>query len=528
MGILLAVFKDLGRPIITLTKKLLAVSIYSKGVLIVALFVVIVVTYSFLHHSNFPPISEPTKFPVVNVAPVNSFSATRSFTTIGQVESLSSANLQTEVAGMVTSVSVGLGTKVLAGAVLATIENSIQKAQLLQAQGAYDAARAGANQGTIALEQADNGIAGALTGATAANRSAFTTVNSILLDSLDIIYSNPTTGNLTVRLNSNVQYLTAERLYFRQVIPDWQSEVKNNLTESDVITRLEMATKYTSRLLAVVETLLNMSSNNNNNDIFAGIPLTSYKPILIANQVALNGVLTSLNTAKVGVVSAKTAHSAAAISGSNGADSLTSAQVKIALGTLRAAEAGYQKTIIRSPISGVVNALYLSTGNYVTPGMPAAIVANNVGLQVKAYLNYIDSDVVQIGDVVEIDRTATGTVTAKAGAVDPTTGKVALTIAVDGHRGIKNGSTVSLIFSSTPRSSAEAPLIIPIAALKISATGPEVFTVTSDNTLEAHAITLGPIKDSLVEVVAGVTDDMMIVTDARTLSNGQKVTVTTN
>lgn len=200
--------------------------------------------------------------------------------------------------------------------------------------------------------------------------------------------------------------------------------------------------------------------------------------------------------------------------------------MKIALGALQAAQANYQKTIVRSPIQGVVNAFYLKTGDYVSQSQPAGIVANNNGLQVKTFVNEIDSANLNVGDTVTLEGGASGVITAKAEALDPTNGKVAVVIGVNPDSGLTNGATVKVTFSQISETKTSDRILVPLSALKITPEGSFVFTLNDENKLTAVAVEKGQLYGDSIEITSGITKEFRIVTDARGLKEGQEVSIT--
>ena len=89
-----------------------------------------------------------------------------------RVEAVSEANLQAETGGRITSVSVDVGDTVSAGKVLATIESSAQRAALVQAQGAYEAAVAAFLAGEVTYSEIAASIEYALAHAIAGEASS--------------------------------------------------------------------------------------------------------------------------------------------------------------------------------------------------------------------------------------------------------------------------------------------------------------------------------------------------------------------
>ena len=141
-------------------------------------------------------------------------------------------------------------------------------------------------------------------------------------------------------------------------------------------------------------------------------------------------------------------------------------------------------------------------------------------------MKLIFAELLTIGDEVKIDTIATGTIAAIGGSIDPTTGKVAVKISVYKNSDLQNGSTVSIAFIAA-KSTDTTEVTIPLAAVKMTGSGPVVFTVDSErNVLIANAVTLGDIRGEVVVVISGITNQTTIVLDARGQKEGSEVTVT--
>jgi len=153
------------------------------------------------------------------------------------------------------------------------------------------------------------------------------------------------------------------------------------------------------------------------------------------------------------------------------------------------------------------------------------LIANNNGLEIKTSISQDDALQLQVGDTVTIDSTATGTISQIAGAIDPSTGKVAIKISINENGTLQNGATVAIAFS-TNKDTVAKELSIPLAAIKMTGSGPVVFSVDETNTLVATSVTLGAISGENVVITSGITTDSVIVTDGRGLKAGTKVTVT--
>jgi multidrug efflux pump subunit AcrA (membrane-fusion protein) len=503
-----------------------------KKVIITVVLVVAVSVYYFgFSHTKTTTEATIVTIPEVTVSPVRALSGDVSFSTVGTVQAVSEAQLHVEAGGRVVAVYPKLGDAVQAGAIITQLDGAVQSAAMLQAQGAYEAALAGAAQGGVGISEAQNGVTAAQNGAVTTYKNAYTTVSGIVFTSIDQFFADPNAPVPGMRLG-NGKYaasLNADRVSLQTTLPAWQTQTTTLTTASDLNGALTNASATTKQVIAMVDTYIEILNSNDVTNTYTDAEIRGYISSFTAVRAQLSGTLAAIDGAKTGLAAANDGLSRAQIAstGSGSVVSSSDAQVKIALGSLRAAQAAYEKTVVRTPITGVVNALYLKAGEYATPGAQAAIVANNKGLEIETSVSQEDSLQLQVGDKVTIDGTATGTISAIAGAIDPTTGKVALKVSVNENGTLQNGSTVAIAFASSKKTTA-TDITIPLAAVKMTGSGPVVFTVdTGASTLVAQPIVLGAISGASVVVASGLTADTAIVTDGRGLKEGEKVTVAT-
>ncbi len=496
---------------------------------VIAVIIILVGIGIYLVVGDSSPETEETEVEAasVTIAPVRDMAPGGSFAAVGTVKAVSEAQLQTERGGRITSVNVELGQTVAAGTVIASLENQSERAALLQAEGSYEAALAGAQQGDSGARDAATRLTAAENSALSTVRAAYTTANNTLLSSIDRFFSNPSGQVPGVKIEGNTSYLNSERVQLQTIMPAWQGNVER-ANSTELSARFTEAKANTTRLIAMVDSLIAATNDaQKQSDTLDGAPVSSYTAGLLAERSALNASLAAIQAAESELSTAKEAVDRAAIGGTSSDVSLANAQVKIALGSLRAAQANYEKTLVRSPIRGVVNALYLKAGEYASPSAPAAIIANNNGLEITTSVTEEESSQLTVGDQASIDGTATGTVTAIAGAIDPTTGKVAVKVSVNEDSELKNGSTVSVSFNK--ESVAEVTdIVIPLSSVKMTGSGPIAFKVGGESALEAIPLTLGAVSGDSVVVSSGLTLDSVIVVDARGLKEGQAVSVTNN
>jgi RND family efflux transporter MFP subunit len=254
------------------------------------------------------------------------------------------------------------------------------------------------------------------------------------------------------------------------------------------------------------------------------------KTISTGTRTSWSALITSLSGTKDNLTAKTAAFDIAQKQGGSGTTNTTSgtaiAQTKSGV---QLAEIALEKTIIRSPISGTINSLPVSEGDFVSPQQPAATVSNNGSLEIVAYITDIDSREISVDSNVAIQNTASGVVTRIAPALDPLTKKIEVRIGVSsGLSTLRNGQSVNLSITRSKeilKNSSQKDLIsIPIVSLKITPDGAVVFTV-EHNILKAHGVKIGSLLGDRIVITDGITSSMEIVTDARGLKDGESVEI---
>jgi HlyD family secretion protein len=511
-------------------KSLFAKAKQNRIIAVVAgIFVVLAITALTGVFSKEAAVVEEVKSTTVKVASVRDLGSSKLFSAVGTVEAVSEARLQTESGGRVVAVYAKIGDTVPAGAILVSLENASERAFLLQAEGAYEAAQAAAAQSNIGTKEAEIRLESALLDLERVSISTYGTVQDVLINKIDTFYANPNESFPSLRLStlSNTKFLSDERLALQTTLATWSKYSFAGKSNEANYAHVEFIKEQLTRLINIVDILRTAVNDDSNDTRYTDAERESLNADLTAARAALVGAQNSVDVSKSGLMNAVEGIERAQISSTGGVASASSAQLKQALGAYRSAQANFEKTIVRTPISGVVNALYLKAGDYVSPSTPAAIVANNNGLEISTSVSEEEANNIAVGDTVYLDKTATGTVTAIGGAIDPTTGKVAIKISVADNSSVSNGSTVSISFAAK-LADADTEIRIPLSAIKMTGSGPVVFTVNDKQELAAISVVLGPVSGNDVVINSGVTPDSEIVVDARGLKAGQVVTISTN
>lgn len=497
---------------------------------LIAAVAVLVVIGMFVFGGNNEPVQVEEDARGVRLTRVGSFGDSASLELVGTVEAVDQATIEAEVGGRVTSVRVGLGDRVSAGQVIATLENASQYASLLQAEGSYEAAVAAAAQSDVSVSSAQTARAAARNDAINTFRSAYTTASSIVLNNIDEFFTNPdaqVTPGLKLDGYGYTSYLNDERVAFQDLLTEWREEANTLSNNDDLQTALNNAEARTNRVKEMVDAFIVLLNEQEPPSAYTEAELDAFSTTFTGLRANLNATLLSIENARTSLATAEETLRRAEISGTGGEVSVADANVKQALGALRAAQANYNRTILRSPIAGVVQTLAVKQGDYIGALTTAATVANQDALLITTFVSESERDRIEVGSTVAIEGGASGTITAIAPSVDPATGKIEVRIQSESTE-LQNGDVVDVAIETPDRpleERADDPIIIPITALKVETDRIIVFTVNDDGVLVAHEVTEGPILGSSIMIETGVTPDMEIVTDARGLNEGDRVTV---
>lgn len=462
--------------------------------------------------------------PLVTAGTVAEVGSSDSTKFVGTVRSVSEADIQAERGGRVTSVPVKVGDNVSAGSIIATLENSAERAVVLQAEGAYEAVLAQAEQSGTGLDSARTTLDTANRTAVNEFKSAYATVANILVSDIDIYFSNPDGATIGLRIQGfdRTSVINNSRTSLKTVMQTWQTEASRIDTNVDTESLIDSAKQKTNQVIALVDELLSVSTRASDSMSISVADRQARITALTGTKNALLGVVSGLDGAKTGVTNAKSALKQAEISASGAGPSVTDAQIKQALGNLRGAQANLAKTILRSPISGQIEVLRVQTGDFLSPQTSVARVANKSGLLISIFVGQNDLADFALGEEVKLDGNSTGTVVSIAPAIDSTTQKTEIKISTASDN-LTNGSTVS-VSKIGGTSVTSSKIEVPITAIKFADKDGSIFVI-EDNKLKAVPVEVGTISGSLVTILSGLDADTVFVFDARGRSEGETVEV---
>lgn len=453
------------------------------------------------------PASAPateTTLPTVTLERVDALAGNgSSVAVIGSVRSITEAEVVAQSGGTVTAVHTRLGAGVYAGSIIAELDNAAQRAAVLQAEGSYDAAiaaRTGASPIDIAAS-ARNTYA-----------TAYSTLDSLLKSYIDEFYGVPLSLGPQFLISPapfDAGHFQIQRRELGDLMNVWRDHSATAST-TDPQKLLDEAMTAVRRADALANDIAEAATKK-------GTDATDTQ--LAALATGRSGI-TSLQAS---ITAAKQTYQGQSTSATAGAD----ASVKIALGSLRAAQAQLEKTLVRAPIAGTINFLPIRVGDYVTALTHVATVAQNGALEILAYVSEENRALLSVGMKVMVEDIYPAVITSIAPALDPVTKQIEVRLTLTAKSPLLNGQSVRVALPSTVAASAtvSGPLLLPLTALKLTPSARIVFSVGDEGRLVAHAVEIGDVHGDRIEIKTPLAPDLRIVTDARGLSEGQKVNV---
>lgn len=346
------------------------------------------------------------------------------------------------------------GTRVEAGTIIVEIDNSSERAALTQAQGAYEAARAGAAQGDIGVTDARAALTAAKQDAVADDRSALSAFLNVLYNSVDELFNNPRISpGVRIDASGRAPSLNQSRLDLQTQVTAWENDVSLINDGSDVsriIAVLDRSSARIADLSSIVNTFITLLSKQKPDGLFSESELARLSAEFASAQASLNTQAAALDSAKTALRRAEENLASASIGGTGGDISSANAAVKQALGAYQAARANYEKTLVKAPFAGTITAQNVASGDIISVGADIAMIKPDAGVETTRWwhlplsaVKYTPDNayVFVVGDrnIIEAIEVETGLVTASDIRITGLSGAESIITDV---RGLKAGDEV--------------------------------------------------------------------------------------
>ncbi len=519
---------------------------------IIAAFVLVAAANAIVRSGDPAETETPTRSVTVRQAGALAGAGAQLVTT-GEVKSQAEGDLRAKQAGLITSVSVGVGDRVAAGRIIATIENATERASVAQAQASLSQAQASLNKvagGTrdeqLAVleantESAREALAEARVSAANTLLSAYAATDSALSGGVDAMFTDPDGPNPSLAFDSTrgaqANEVEHERFLLQSVV-ERHAEADaavNTLAADALITEIATVEEELLRIKGFLDTLITVVDGAIETAEVSATTISTYESTATAARTNILSARSSLSTSRGALRSAQSAYTVAlqkqqeGVTGAQQEDiDVAAAQVEQAQASLAQAYARLENTYIRTPVTGTVTTLSIAAGDFVTSYQEVGLVANESTLEVVTFVAPEAATRLRVGGTATVANTYDAVITSIAPGLDPVTKQIEVRVALsDTDVTLAHGTRTEVAFATAVADTdqqADTPLLVPISALKLTGAGAFVFSV-ADGVLVAHEVTLGDVIGTSVEIEGGITALTTIVTDARGLNEGDDVVI---
>mgnify|MGYP005814883215 CR=1 FL=1 len=478
-----------------------------------------------------------------NYAPVKTMNISQIVSATGNVKAQQDLSLNFERTGKVKTVDVKVGDKVQKGQTLMALENSDLMAQLAQAQTNLAQARVqlenlkkGARPEQIQiyqtqLETAQNNLQQAQQQAVLSLNTVYTDTESAIENKVNQVFDPP--SSYYPKLKFGTAYPDVEEKILNQkvniehLLEDWKKELPE-ITTDNLDEYLTKENEYLNTLRTFADDVYYLTTIATNYYSVTPQQVDLFKTDISLARTTLNNDLNLLNTTSNNLNSLKLAVKLAQDQLNLQKAGPTAEQIKTQELQIQGLQDGIDalnsqiaKTILTSPINGIITKINYETGETVQMTTPAISLISDKNFEIEVYIPEIDIANVKIGNPADIVLDAYGDGVVFKGQVifiDPASTvlegvpsyRTLLQFDNEDER-IKSGMTANVDITTAYK---ENVLAIPIKAV-INENNKKIVKVLKDkksNIIEEREIKTG-ISDinGNIEVVEGLNPNELVI-----------------
>ncbi|MFA5841572.1 MAG: efflux RND transporter periplasmic adaptor subunit [Candidatus Paceibacterota bacterium] len=355
--------------------------------------------------------------PEINFAVTKIGEVSQTVSVTGRVKPAKEVGLSFEKSGRVASVYREVGENINAGEPISSLDNSDISAQLSQAkatvkaeQARLDELKSGArpediNVSEVAVQNAVNDLVNNI-------KSGYVSADDSIHNKVDQFMSNPRSAspklNFIINNSQLTIYIESGRPVIETMLNSWNVSVAGISASRDITPYISEAKSNLrleqSFLDNVAEAVNSLTTNAN----ISQTTIDGYK-------AAVSSARTNVNTALDGITAAEEKYKNASSSLSLKKAGATKEQLDAQTAKVEGAEANVMsleaqlaKTVLRSPISGVVTKQDAKVGEMAPAGTVLSAVISNARYEIEANIPEADIAKIKVGDNAEVTLDAYG------------------------------------------------------------------------------------------------------------------------
>ncbi len=424
-------------------------------------------------------------------------------TATGPVTPVQSVDLAFQISGPISTVDANSGASVAAGQQITTLDSTDLQAQLHKAQ-----ADLATQQAILHTDQVT--LANHYTSVVTALNDAFAKTNDAVRNQIDNLFINGETD--TPKLTFMTFDLSAQtaaqdgRLRAQSELDTWRSEL-NALSASLPEATLYAALQAGEQHMQTIQGFLSSVSD----------ALNKYYGISQSQADAAKGYLAAA-TSEVNAAITETIAEQQAIDSQEAAIAAQQANIASYNANVQTITTQLAKTVLTTPISGVVSVQNAKVGQIAVPNAPVATIISSSQFQIEAYVPETDIAKVAVGDAASTTLDAYGSSVVfpgKIAKIDPAAtivkgvSQYKITMLFTGFDDrIKAGMNGNITITTAHRSQV---LVIPQDSVILKNGASTVLIDTGNGNNKEQAVQLGVSgNNGMVEVVSGLTEGEQI------------------
>ncbi|MHB1316530.1 MAG: efflux RND transporter periplasmic adaptor subunit [Minisyncoccota bacterium] len=342
----------------------------------------------------------------------------------GKVKPANEVDLAFDRSGKVSRAFVEIGSSVVVGQTLVTLDSSEVYADYLKAQAnvASEQARLDElNRGTrpeelsitesevsnseIAVSNAEDKLQSAL-------YEAYTKSDDAVRNNVDQLFSNPKTSNPQITITINDTQLKNDINIMRFEVENLLSSWDKNTTSTSRETIVKISNDLNTVKMFVDKVASAVNALSSNSSVSASTvdgyksSISSARNILISAQTSISTAEEKLNSTKSSLLIAQKNLSLKKVGTSEEEIRAQQARVLQYQAQVQAVGAQLSKMTLRSPLTGVVTKQDAKTGEIVSSGKSVVSIISNNDLEIEANVSEISVGKVQLGNHVDITMDA--------------------------------------------------------------------------------------------------------------------------
>ena len=347
----------------------------------------------------------------------------------GRVKALQEVNLGFEKSGRVSSVSISEGDRVFSGQVLVRLENGSlladlekSKANLKSAEAVLNELKRGSRPEEITIqetkiENAKNSLQESKQALLDEIKKSFTVADDAIRNKVDLLFSNPRSSSPKLSITTTFSQLKidveSERIQIEEILSLSKINVGIITTNSDL---KEVGTSVKFDLIKMSNFLDKMALIVNSLEVNSNLSQTtidSYKSDVSSARTSINTAISNISAKNDNFISSNSTlnleikNLELMIAGSDPQKVIAQeAVVEGAKADVTKNEAELRKTIITSPINGVVTKQEVKIGEIISANSTPISIISDRSLQVEVNVPETDVVLIAVGNSVRVNLDA--------------------------------------------------------------------------------------------------------------------------